>query len=114
MAAYFYRMSGSPQYTAPSTPSFSDVPLNHPYYKEIEWMKAQGITTGWPDGTYRPEGSVNRDAMAAFFYRYAGSPEYTAPAQARFTDVPPRGAGAPRRYGGVRVPLQHGCAEGKP
>ena len=88
MAAYFYRMSGSPQYTAPSTPSFSDVPLNHPYYKEIEWMKAQGITTGWPDGTYRPEGSVNRDAMAAFFYRYAGSPEYTAPAQARFTDVP--------------------------
>ena len=88
MAAYFYRMSGSPQYTTPSTPSFSDVPLNHPYYKEIEWMKAQGITTGWPDGTYRPEASVNRDAMAAFFYRYAGSPEYTAPAQARFTDVP--------------------------
>ena len=104
--------------------------------------EAQGITTGWPDGTYRPEGSVNRDAMAAFFYRYAGSPEYTAPAQARFhrrSDrqavlprdlpwlaeqgvthrlarwfVPPRGAGAPRRYGGVRVPLQHGCAEGKP
>ena len=88
MAAYFYRMSGSPQYTAPSSPSFSDVPLNHPYYKEIEWMKAQGITTGWPDGTYRPDASVNRDAMAAFFYRYAGSPAYEAPAQARFTDVP--------------------------
>ena len=88
MAAYFYRMSGSPQYTAPSTPSFSDVPLNHPYYKEIEWMKAQGITTGWPRWHLPPRGSVNRDAMAAFFYRYAGSPEYTAPAQARFTDVP--------------------------
>ncbi len=32
-------------------------------------MKAQGITTSWPDGTYHREGSVNRDAMAAFFYR---------------------------------------------
>ena len=87
MAAYFYRMSGSPQFTAPSTPSFKDVPLNHPYYKEIEWMKAQGITTGWSDGTFRPDSSVNRDSMAAFFYRYAGSPAYEAPAQARFTDV---------------------------
>ena len=87
MAAYFYRMSGSPQFTAPSTPSFKDVPLNHPYYKEIEWMKAQGITTGWSDGTFRPDSSVNRDSMAAFFYRYAGSPAYEAPAQPRFTDV---------------------------
>ena len=77
MAAYFYRMSGSPQFTAPSTPSFKDVPLNHPYYKEIEWMKAQGITTGWSDGTFRPDSSVNRDSMAAFFYRYAGSPGVT-------------------------------------
>ena len=59
-------------------------------------MKAQGITTGWPDGTYRPEGSVNRDAMAAFFYRYAGSPEYTAPAQARFTRRSDRQAVLPR------------------
>lgn len=39
-----------------ATPSFSDVPLNRPYYKEIEWMRrCSGITTGWPDGTYRPE-----------------------------------------------------------
>lgn len=41
-------MSGSPQYTAPSTPSFSDVPLNHPYYKEIEWMKAQASRPAGP------------------------------------------------------------------
>ena len=50
-------------------------------------MKAQGITTGWSDGTFRPDSSVNRDSMAAFFYRYADSPAYEAPAQARFTDV---------------------------
>lgn len=41
--------------------------------KEIEWMRARGITTGWSDGTFRPNAAVNRDAMAAFFYRFAGS-----------------------------------------
>ncbi len=87
MAAFFYRMEGSPQFTAPSTPSFSDVPTTHPFYKEIEWMKARGITTGWPDGTFRPNASVNRDAMAAFFYRAAGSPHVDLPATSPFTDV---------------------------
>ena len=87
MAAFFYRMAGSPQFTAPSTPSFKDVPRDHPFYKEIEWMRARGITTGWSDGTFRPNAAVNRDAMAAFFYRYAGSPAYSAPAVSPFSDV---------------------------
>ena len=87
MAAFFYRMAGSPQFTAPSTPSFKDVPRDHPFFKEIEWMRARGITTGWSDGTFRPNDAVNRDAMAAFFYRYAGSPAYSAPAVSPFTDV---------------------------
>ncbi|MDU2145997.1 MAG: S-layer homology domain-containing protein, partial [Staphylococcus sp.] len=87
MAAFFYRMAGSPQFTAPSTTSFKDVPRDHPFYKEIEWMRARGITTGWSDGTFRPNDAVNRDAMAAFFYRYAGSPAYSAPAVSPFSDV---------------------------
>lgn len=87
MAAFFYRMAGSPQFTAPSTPSFKDVPRDHPFYKEIEWMRTRGITTGWSDGTFRPNDAVNRDAMAAFFYRFAGSPAYSAPAVSPFTDV---------------------------
>lgn len=87
MAAFFYRLASSPAFEAPKTPSFSDVPTSHPFYQEIEWMKAQGITTGWEDGTYRPHLPVNRDAMAAFFYRYAGQPEYTPPASGQFSDV---------------------------
>ena len=87
MAAFFYRMQGSPQFTAPSTPSFKDVPTTHPFYKEIEWMKAQGITTGYSDGTFRPSAPVNRDAMAAFFYRAAGSPHVDLPATSHFSDV---------------------------
>ena len=51
-------------------------------------MAARGITTGYGDGTFRPSDSVNRDAMAAFFYRNAGSPQFAAPAASPFKDVP--------------------------
>ena len=89
MAAFFYRMEGSPAFTAPSTPSFKDVPINHPFYKEIEWMKARGLTTGYADGTFRPQDAVNRDAMAAFFYRLAGSPQIDTAYAPHFSDVKP-------------------------
>ncbi|MFW0110050.1 S8 family serine peptidase [Rothia sp. P13129] len=87
MAAFFYRMAGSPQYTAPSVSPFKDVPTDYVFYKEIAWMHEQGITRGWPDGTFRPMTPVNRDQMAAFFYRMAGSPEYTAPSVSAFSDL---------------------------
>ncbi|WP_366215033.1 putative Ig domain-containing protein, partial [Arthrobacter sp. SRS-W-1-2016] len=90
MAAFMYRLAGSPGYTAPATSPFTDVPPGTPFYKEITWLASQGISTGWtePDGskTYRPLNSVNRDAMAAFMYRFAGSPAYT-PQGISFTDV---------------------------
>lgn len=85
MAAYLYRLAGSPEFEAPAESPFSDVPTTHPFYKEIAWLKATGITTGWEDGTFRPEESINREAMAAFFYRAAGSPEVRQ--KATFTDV---------------------------
>ena len=85
MAAYLYRLAGSPEFEAPAESPFSDVPTTHPFYKEIAWLKATGITTGWEDGTFRPEDSINREAMATFFYRAAGSPEVQQ--KATFTDV---------------------------
>ena len=85
MAAYLYRLAGSPEFEAPAESPFSDVPTTHPFYKEIAWLKATGITTGWEDGTFRPEESINREAMATFFYRAAGSPEVQQ--EATFTDV---------------------------
>ena len=87
MAAYFYRLAGSPAYTAPAVSPFKDVKTTDQFYKEIAWFEEKGITTGFEDGTFRPGESVNRDAMAAFFYRYAGSPKYSAPAKSPFTDI---------------------------
>ncbi|MDO5617787.1 S8 family serine peptidase [Kocuria sp.] len=68
-AAIFYRLAGSPAYSAPATSRFTDVRPGQQFYREIHWLAARGVTTGWPDGTYRPMNTTNRDAMAAFIYR---------------------------------------------
>ena len=85
VASYLYRMAGSPAVSLPASSPFSDVPTTHPAYKEIVWMYQQGITTGWSDGSFRPHEGVSREALAAFFYRFAGSPAH-APTQ-YFSDV---------------------------
>jgi Glycosyl hydrolases family 16/S-layer homology domain len=73
--------------------AFTDVPAGHPFYTPINWMAATGISTGYkePDGssTFHPDEAVSRGATAAFLYRLAGSPSYTAPARSPFSDIGP-------------------------
>ena len=88
MAAFLYRAAGSPAFTPPAVASFSDVPTSHFFFKEIEWMKAEGITNGLPNGTYAPNSSVSREAMAAFLYRFSDNPAFTPPGTASFSDYP--------------------------
>ena len=72
---------------------FVDVDSSTPHHTDIEWLSAEGISTGWRDtdtGEYAFRGmdSVKRQDMAAFLYRLAGSPEYEANWYANpFTDV---------------------------
>jgi hypothetical protein len=40
--------------------SFSDVPSNHPNADAINYVQAQGIVSGYSDGTYRPDQTINR------------------------------------------------------
>ncbi|MBK8463876.1 MAG: S-layer homology domain-containing protein [Nigerium sp.] len=87
MAAFLYRLAGSPSFVAPTTSPFTDVTPSTPFYKEMTWLQSRGITTGYPDGTFRPADPVNRDAMAAFMYRFKGKPAYAAPSASPFTDV---------------------------
>lgn len=87
MAAFLYRLSGKPAYTAPKVSRFRDVAPGTQFYKEIHWLAASGVANGWNGNTYQPLASINRDAMAAFLYRKAGSPRYTPPAVSRFKDV---------------------------
>ncbi|UYG17260.1 S-layer homology domain-containing protein [Brachybacterium huguangmaarense] len=77
MAAFVYRYAGSPDVDRPTTAPFRDVPADSQFATEIAWLQSEGITTGWPDGTYRPLGSMNRDATAAFLYRLTAEQRIT-------------------------------------
>lgn len=89
MAAFLYRAAGSPAYTAPTTPVFTDVPRTHQFYKEVMWLKDRGITTGMTPTTFGPDLPVNRKDMAAFIYRLEGQPAFTAPTTSPFNDLTP-------------------------
>ncbi|MBV7362989.1 S-layer homology domain-containing protein [Actinomycetaceae bacterium TAE3-ERU4] len=73
LAAFFYRLAGSPNFTPPPKPTFRDVGPQDPFYKEIEWMSKTGISTGWNDKTFRPGLPLQRNALAAFIKRYCDS-----------------------------------------
>jgi hypothetical protein len=88
MAAFLYRMVGSPEFDPPETPSFDDVPLSHPFFPEIEWLADSGVGGGFPDGTFRPTASVSRQAMAAFLFRLVEPVGFVPPGTPSFLDVP--------------------------
>lgn len=89
-AVYLYRAQGRPAYTPPSRSYFRDVPTSHPYYKEIMWLRDEGIFRGSdPNGwrpLFKPTSPLTRAAMAAFMMR-ASHEAYTAPSTPYFRDV---------------------------
>lgn len=66
----------------------ADVSVGNPFVRDVQWLADLGIARGYADGTFRPAAPVNRDAMAAFLYRLAGEPAFSAPPEPRFRDVP--------------------------
>jgi hypothetical protein len=67
MAVFLLKAMHGSGYTppAPAGGSFTDV-SGHWAEDWIEQLKAEGITSGYPDGTYRPENQVTRAEMAVF------------------------------------------------
>jgi hypothetical protein len=90
MAAFSYRLL-NPGTVAPpcTTKPFVDVDVTDQFCAEIAWMKAEGISTGGDDGTFRALAPVSRQAMAAFLYRLTESPNGDDPVCAtdEFSDV---------------------------
>lgn len=87
MASFLYRRAGRPSVTLPSRSPYPDVATSNGHYRAIVWMERQDITSGYPDGTFRPQATVTRGQMAAFLYRAAGRPAYTPPARSPYPDV---------------------------
>ena len=68
---------------------FSDVDEATYHVDDINWTRGKGITTGFPDGTFRPYDNIARCDMAAFLYRMMGSPadEISNDVKGVFSDV---------------------------
>ena len=82
MTVFLWRAMGCPDADGTLLP---DVDANAYYAKAILWAQTMGITKGTANGTFDPNGTVNRAQMVTFLWRLAGEPagKGTLP----FTDV---------------------------
>ena len=71
-----YGMAGKPE-VAPFD-AFPDVAAGKWYTNGILWGAAQGIISGYPDGTFGTSDAVTREQMATLLWNYAGKPTATA------------------------------------
>ena len=72
MVAFLWRMSGCPE---PKTVTdYTDVKKSDYFYKAVSWAQEEGITGGYSDKTFRPQGKCTRAQTVSFLYRMAGTP----------------------------------------
>lgn len=64
-----YRLAGSPAVSGSG--SFTDVSKSDWYADSVAWASANGIVSGYPDRTFRPNDTITREQMAAILYQYA-------------------------------------------
>ena len=65
--------------------AFSDLPSTHWAYTEIIYLANQGIITGFPDSTFRPDEAVTREQFARLIIVQVEEPTQT---EEIFADVP--------------------------
>lgn len=112
MAAFLYRLAGSPAYvpTPKDIQTFADVDSTNidvnrrtPHYIEILWLANAGISTGWKEAngtsTFRGGDTVKRQDMAAFLRRL-----YNYVWNVKNTDMP---AGAVNTFDDVNTSTPH-------
>ncbi|MFV1962129.1 MAG: S-layer homology domain-containing protein, partial [Acidimicrobiia bacterium] len=87
MAAFLIRAMGLEDFLLPYQGTFSDIPAGLWYTPYVETLAAQGVTTGYLDGTYRADSTVSRAEMAVFLVRAFVSGAIPS-AQGIFADVP--------------------------
>jgi hypothetical protein len=61
-------------YALAATPSFPDVPSNHPYYTAITDLAGRGVINGHTDGSFRPADRIIRQQFAKMIVLSAGYP----------------------------------------
>jgi len=110
MSAFMYRLAGSPGGSFPD-PGFTDVLPTHPFHREISWMASSGVTTGYPDGSFKPLAHVTREAMSAFMFRLV-SPTDGPHSDPGFIDVGPDHAFAEEIFWMAAAEITTGYSDG--
>ncbi len=112
VVTFLWREAGSPEPESSDNP-FDDVSDSgpcKPYYKAILWAAENGITTGYPDGSFRPNDTVTRAQFVTFLWRAEGSPEPES-SDNPFNDVSATGSGAPY-YKAILWAVEQGVTNG--
>lgn len=84
LAKILHNLENNP--AASASGSFSDVASGAWCAEAVQWAAAQGIVTGYADGTFRPNNYITREQLAVMLYRYAGSPSVRS-SELRFSDA---------------------------
>ena len=84
VVTFIWRAKGCPEPSSANNP-FRDVSSTSPYYKAILWAAERGITTGYPDGTFKPDNPCTRAHVVTFIWRSEGEPTYST--KASLSDV---------------------------
>ena len=66
-------------------PTFTDVPQDHTFFEDVEFLAAQGLMQGKSAGIFAPADPITRGQIAAILWRLAGEPEPQG--SASFPDV---------------------------
>lgn len=68
-AAAFLRRAAGWKTCPPATPTFDDVPTDHPFFAEIEAISSACITNGCSDSSFCPNREIRRQEAALFIAR---------------------------------------------
>ena len=68
LVTILYRLAGSPD---AGSASFTDVAPGQWYADGVAWASANGVVSGYTDGSFRPNDTITREQMAAILYQSA-------------------------------------------
>ena len=79
---------------APAPTSYPDVPTSYRFYQEIETLSELGVIGGYPDGQFKPFGTVTRAEAAIMIGREVIDEEDINDTHTKFKDVNPNSKAA--------------------
>lgn len=88
LVTILHRLAGSPSTDYLMT--FPDVDAGSWYGEAVRWAASEGIVTGYGDGSFGPDGTITREQLAVFLWRFAqyrGEPAAAAADLSAYADA---------------------------